>query len=198
MQPQIAPRNEPRPFDAQRASAYLSALTGDSKTPGIQYLVVNATDVLFEYNRGWSDVRRQVPVDARTTMMAYSMSKTITAAAALQLVEAGKVGLDDSVQRYVPSLPYGASVTVRQLISHTSGIPNPIPLRWVHPAAAHTSFDEHAALATVLRDHPRPSFTPATRYPRYEIGTVVMTNATGFDVRRLMDTIDASPDRAGP
>jgi CubicO group peptidase (beta-lactamase class C family) len=162
--------DERQPAGAARAKSYLNALTSASKTPGIQYAVVNATDVLFEYAGGWSDIRRQVPVGAATTMMAYSMSKTITAAAALQLVEAGKVGLDDPVERYVDSFPYGAGVTVRQLISHTSGIPNPIPLQWVHPAARHASFDENAARAAVLRDHPRLSFEPGTKYAYSNIG----------------------------
>jgi CubicO group peptidase (beta-lactamase class C family) len=148
----------------------LHALISASKTPGIQYVVVNATDVVFEYAGGWADVRRQTPVDAATTMMAYSMSKTITAVAALQLVEAGKVGLDDPVARYVDSFPYGASVTVRQLIAHTSGLPNPIPLRWVHPAPRHGSFDESAALAAVLHDHSRRAFEPGTRYAYSNIG----------------------------
>ena len=155
---------------AARAASYLSELTRASKTPAIQYVVVNATGVVFEYAGGWADIRRQAPADAATTMMAYSMSKTITAVAVLQLVEAGKVRLDDPVDRYVDSLPYGASVNVRQLISHTSGIPNPIPLRWVHPAARHASFDEHAALASVLGDHPRLSFEPGTKYAYSNIG----------------------------
>ena len=103
-------------------------------------------------------------------MMAYSMSKTITAVAVLQLVEIGRVGLDDPAERYIDSLPYGSSVTVRQLISHTSGIPNPIPLRWVHPAERHGSFDENAALAAVLRNHPRVSFEPGTKYAYSNIG----------------------------
>ena len=159
-----------QPAGAARAKSYLNALSGASKTPGIQYVVVTATGVLFEYYAGWADIRRQVPVDAATTMMAYSMSKTITAAAALQLVEAGKVGIDDPVERYVDPFPYGASVTVRQLIAHTSGIPNPIPLRWVHPAARHGSFDENAALAAVLHDHPRLSFEAGTKYAYSNIG----------------------------
>jgi CubicO group peptidase (beta-lactamase class C family) len=98
------------------------------------------------------------------------MSKTITAGAALQLVEAGTVGLDDPVARYVDAFPYGTRVSVRQLIAHTSGIPNPIPLRWVHPAARHGTFDENAALAAVLRDHPRLSFEPGTKYAYSNIG----------------------------
>ena len=84
-------------------------------------------------------------------------------------MEAGNVGLDDLLERYVSS-PYGASVTVRQLLSHTSGVPNPIPLRWVHSAARHGTFDENAALAAVLHDHSRMSFEPGTRYAYSNIG----------------------------
>lgn len=158
------------PPAAARAASHLNALTSASKTPGIQYIVVNSTNVLFEYAGGWADIRRRVPVDSATTMMAYSMSKTITAIAVLQLVEAEKVGLADPVERYVDSLPYGSSVTVRQLISHTSGVPNPIPLRWVHPAGGHGSFDGNVALAGVLRDHPRLLFEPGTKYAYSNIG----------------------------
>ena len=64
-----------------------------------------------------------------------STSKTITAAAVLGLVEAEQVKLDDPIDRYLDSQPYGPDVTIRHLLSHTSGIPNPIPLAWVHPAA---------------------------------------------------------------
>src|SRR5689334_1646586 len=155
--------HEPRPDGAAGVESYLRALEG-SKTPGIQYVAVNANGAIFEHAGGSADIRRHVPTDAATTMMAYSMSKTITAVAVLQLVETGQVGLDDPVARYVDSFPYGARVTVRQMLSHTSGIPNPIPLRWVHPAGRHATFDEDAALAAVLRDHRNLSFEPGSRY----------------------------------
>ena len=159
-----------RPAGAARAASRLNAIIRASKTPGLEYIVVSPTGIVFEYAGGWADLRRRVPVDAATTMMAYSMSKTVTAVAALQLVEAGSVGLDDPVDRHLDSSPYGPRVTVRQLLSHTSGIPNPIPLRWVHPAARHESFDENAALDAVLRDHARLSFEPGTRYAYSNIG----------------------------
>jgi CubicO group peptidase (beta-lactamase class C family) len=151
--------------------SHLLALTDASKLPGIQYIVVTSAGVLFEHTSGWADIRRRIPVDAATTMMAYSMSKTITAVAVLQLVETGRVGLDEPVERYLGSLqPYGPAVTIRQLISHTSGIPNPIPLRWVHAAERHDSFDEDAALAAVLKKHSRLSFAPGSRYAYSNIG----------------------------
>jgi D-alanyl-D-alanine carboxypeptidase len=150
--------------------AQLLDLTRRSKTPGLQYVAVNADGILFEHASGWADIRRQVPMTAETTLMAYSMSKTVTAAAVLQLVQTGRVDLDSSVEHYLGSLPYGPRVTVRQLISHTSGIPNPIPLRWVHSADAHASFDEAGALAAVLRDHPRLAFEPGRKYSYSNIG----------------------------
>jgi CubicO group peptidase (beta-lactamase class C family) len=154
-----------------RAESHLTALTAASKAPGIQYVVVTSAGVLFEHASGWADIRRHVPVDASTTMMAYSMSKTITAAAVLQLVEARQVGLDEPSERYLgPLQPYGPTVTIRQLISHTSGIPNPIPLRWVHAADRHETFDEDAALAVVLNKYPHLSFAPGSRYAYSNIG----------------------------
>jgi len=142
----------------------------DSKVPGIQYLVVAADQTVFEYAGGWADIAGRRPMTPQTTMMAYSMSKTITAAAVLQLVDSGKIGLDDPIDRYLDRQPYGPGITVRELLAHTSGIPNPIPLRWVHPVGRHDAFDEREALAAVIREHGRLKAAPGTRYGYSNIG----------------------------
>jgi D-alanyl-D-alanine carboxypeptidase len=154
----------------ERVRSYLNALVANSKTPGLQYLVLDSANTLFEYQGGWAEIGGQRRMDAATTMMAYSMSKTITAAAVLQLVEAKKIGLDDSIDRYLGSNPYDPTITVRELLTHMSGIPNPIPLRWVHPMTRHETFDERAALAAVLQEHTGLSFPPGTRYAYSNIG----------------------------
>jgi CubicO group peptidase (beta-lactamase class C family) len=148
----------------------LDDLVEHARTPGLQYVVVNASSTLFERYAGVADITGQRPMRAGITMMAYSMSKTVTAAAVLQLVESNRVRLDDPVARYVSPQPYGSEFTVRQLLSHTSGTPNPIPLRWVHPSSAHETFDERAELARVLRRHGRLAFTPGTRFKYSNIG----------------------------
>jgi len=150
-------------------TAHLEALTA-SRTPGLQYVVVSATDTVFTFAGGLADIRRQAAMDAGTTLMAYSMSKTITAVAVLQLAEAGQLGLDDPVVRHVNALPYGSGVTVRHLLTHTSGIPNPIPLRWVHPAERHAAFHEDTALTNILKRYPRLSSAPGTKYRYSNIG----------------------------
>ena len=107
----------------------LASLIETAKTPGIQYVAVNADGIMFAHAGGWADLRDRVSLDAETTLMAYSMSKTITAVATLQLVEAGRVRLDEPVERYVGALPYGPLVTVRPLIAHTSGSESDSPTR---------------------------------------------------------------------
>jgi D-alanyl-D-alanine carboxypeptidase len=154
---------------AARARRVLDGAVARGRTPGLQYLVLEADRVRFAYAAGWADVAARVPMTATTTMMAYSMSKPVTAAAVLRLVADGALGLDDSIQPIV-SHPYGSAVTVRQLLSHLSGIPNPIPLRWIHAAARHATFDEHAALAAVLAAHPRRTAPPGARYRYSNIG----------------------------
>ena len=158
-------------FSAEAARSHLDQLVRNTKVPGIQYLVVAPEQIVFEYAAGWADIAGGRQLNAATTMMAYSMSKTITAAAVLQLVESQKVKLDDPIDAYLESQPYGPEVTVRQLMLHTSGIPNPIPLRWVHLAACHSAFDERVALASVLREHPRLSLPPGTKYGYSNIGS---------------------------
>ncbi len=177
--------DERLPDRTERVRAYPSALVAQSKVPGIQYLVMDSTRTLFEYDGGWADIRGHVPMESSTTMMAYSMSKTITAAAVLRLVEARRIGLDDPLDRYVASSPYGPSVTVRQLVSHTSGIPNPIPLRWVHAAARHAAFDENAALAAVLREYHDLRFPPGTKYAYSNIGYWLLGRVVARRSRRM-------------
>lgn len=157
-------------MSVDRARELLEALTLPSKTPGIQYLVVNAQGPLFEFTRGEADIAEGRVMVPGTTQMAYSMSKTITAAAVLQLVDNNAIGLDDPIDRYVEGQPYGNSVTVRRLLSHTAGLPNPIPLSWVHPVGKHGAFDEPSALAAVLRKHSRLRSTPGTKYAYSNIG----------------------------
>jgi CubicO group peptidase (beta-lactamase class C family) len=152
-----------------RVRTSLDGLVARASVPGLQYLVLDRDRTLFEYAGGWADLRRRGPMTRDTTMMAYSMSKTITAIAVLQLVAAGKVALEDPIERY-HATPYGPGITVRQLLAHLSGIPNPIPLRWVHPAAQHAGFDEHAALDAQLRAHPRPAFAPGKGFRYSNLG----------------------------
>jgi len=78
---------------------------------------------LYEKYVGYSDLRTKDPLTDSTPIHIASTSKTFTAVAVLQLVQEGKLSLDDSIQRFFPGLPY-QGVTVKMLLSHRSGLPN--------------------------------------------------------------------------
>lgn len=142
-----------------------------SEVPGLQYIVVTSDRVLFEYAGGWADIQGQKAMSVDTTLMAYSMTKTFTAVAILQLAERRELSLDDLIDHYLPTNPYhGHGITLRQLLNHTSGIPSPIPLRWVHLAEEDSSFSEAEALATVLRANPNLAFEPGKKFVYSNIG----------------------------
>jgi D-alanyl-D-alanine carboxypeptidase len=160
---------------AGAARDLLDRVTGPT-APGLQYVVLDKDGTLFERACGWAEVGARVPMTLDATLMAYSMTKTITAVAVLQLVEAGKLRLDAAAVSLLDAFPYGDQVTIRQLLTHTAGIPNPIPLRWAHLAEEDSGFDEAAALARVLAAHPRPVACPGERYLYSNIGYWLLGN----------------------
>ena len=168
-----------RPVTKDNVTDVLDRYAG-SQVPGLQYIVVDAAGTLFEYAGGWADMQNQKAMTFDTTLMAYSMTKTFTAVAILQLVEQGKLGLDNKFDRYLPDNPYvGLHITIRQLLAHTSGLPNPIPLRWAHLAEEDASFDEDAALARVLHDNPKLAFQPGQKFAYSNIGYWLLGKIVG-------------------
>jgi D-alanyl-D-alanine carboxypeptidase len=192
--------------NASFVDSYLNSLVRQSKLPGIQYVALNAKQVLCGYEGGLADIKGNVPMNPTTTLMAYSMSKTITAVAMLQLAEAQKIRLEDSIDRYLTISPYGPSVTIGHLLSHTAGIPNPIPLRWIHPTEGHAMFDEDKALSAVLRKHSRLSFQPGTRFQYsnlayWLLGKIVEQvsgqNFASYVTTHVLETLGATPLELG-
>lgn len=135
----------------------------ESDSPGIQYVVVTHDSTLWNYVGGFASISPARPLQESTTMMIYSMTKTITAAAILQLVDDGKISLDDPISKYLADIPYTSEITIRHLLSQTSGIPNPVPLKWVHLVEEHSNFDDHLALQSILKQYPELKFTPGMK-----------------------------------
>jgi len=144
--------------------AELEACIKRHRLPGIQYAVVDAEQVVVEEQAGFADLRTRTPVSSDTTFMASSSTKVITAAAALQLVERRKLELDKSLSAYYAPHPYTDGVTIRHLLAQTSGIPNPLPLKWLHRAQEHEAFQEERALQETLKQHPGLQSTPGEKY----------------------------------
>jgi CubicO group peptidase (beta-lactamase class C family) len=141
----LAPRplQPPAQVDSlQELEAYLEALAGynpDSPT-GLSLVVVKGGRVVYEKGFGFADEPKGIPARADTVYNTWSMVKPLTAAAVLQLQEAGRLDLDDPVVDHLPffEVEYPSAdsqvVTVRHLMNHSSGLKNNVPevVGWIH------------------------------------------------------------------
>jgi len=92
------------------------------KVPGLSVGFIK-DDFIWVQGFGYSDLENRVPAKPESAYRLASVTKTMTAVAVLQLVEAGKIDLDAEVQTYVPSFPKKKwPVTVRHLLGHLGGI----------------------------------------------------------------------------
>ncbi|QGU95408.1 serine hydrolase [Clostridium bovifaecis] len=96
--------------------------------PGASIVIVK--DGKLVYEKGYGHDSEGKPLTEKSLMRIASVSKSFTAFSVLQLVDEGKINLDDPVVKYLPELTMDDArlqkVTIRHLLSHTSGIPNPI------------------------------------------------------------------------
>jgi CubicO group peptidase (beta-lactamase class C family) len=110
------------PPEAQ-AMAYLQEIWRSTGTPGISVAVAHQGRLVFSQSVGYADLENMIPAGGSTVYNIGSVSKALTVVAVMQLVEQGKVRLDDPIQKYVPSFPdKGSPITVRHILTHTSGI----------------------------------------------------------------------------
>ncbi|MEY2482690.1 MAG: hypothetical protein QOK24_1218 [Verrucomicrobiota bacterium] len=134
-------------------------------TAGVSVAVARDGRVILARGYGMANVEHSVAVTPDTVFHIASISKNILAAVVLQLVDEGKLRLDDDVTKYVPEAPtLGHHVTVRQLLNHTSGIYSFTSL----PDAANNERLEltHEQVLGLIKDKPF-EFEPGTRW-RYD------------------------------
>ncbi|MGZ6135762.1 MAG: serine hydrolase domain-containing protein, partial [Myxococcaceae bacterium] len=93
--------------------------------PGLSLAIVRDGRVIKARGYGLANLELKAPATTSTVYEIGSNTKQFTAAAILLLVEQGKLGLDDSVRKFFPEAPGSwQRITVRHLLSHTSGIQN--------------------------------------------------------------------------
>jgi CubicO group peptidase (beta-lactamase class C family) len=160
---------------ATAARRQLDRLVSSGEVPGIQYRVLAPGGVVFAAAVGVRDVASGAPMEEATIQMAYSTTKVITAIAVLQLVERGRLDLDSPLSRYYIEHPYGDQVTIRQLLAHTSGVSDPMPLDWF--AVSGESFDRGEKLRGVLSRNSRLRQPPGQKYGYSNIGYWLLEKA---------------------
>ncbi len=110
------------PVDPVKVDAAVKSAMDASGTPSAQVAVVQDGKIVFSKAYGAAQVSPAVAATTTTRYEIASVSKEFTAAAALLLVEDGKLSLDDHVSKWFPDLTGADRITVRQLLSHTAGV----------------------------------------------------------------------------
>lgn len=126
----------PAPLTDERLAGHLAwlqehvpALMREHQVPGVSIAIIQGGRVRWAEGFGVSDVRHGTPVTTDTVFEACSMSKPILALAAMQLVQHGKLDLDQPLARYLGtgylgSQPGAALITARMALTHRTGLPN--------------------------------------------------------------------------
>ncbi|HET9139928.1 serine hydrolase domain-containing protein [Actinophytocola sp.] len=161
-------------FDALEGR--IAALTRANRVPGLSIAVVGADGERWQRGFGVTDLSSGIPVGARTPYLWFSMTKIVTATAVLRLAGTGALHLDAPVTDYLPTFARVVQprpVTVRHLLSHSSGLANPLPIRWVRPADAPAP-DQAAFVERLLARHRRLAFAPGERARYSNLGYLVL------------------------
>lgn len=114
-------------FANEQVDAFINKQMKEQNIPGLGLLVMENGKIVKNQGYGFSNLELQTPVTPDSVFQIASAGKQFTALAILKLIETGKIAsLDDSIDKYLGNSlpPNWKEITIRQLLSHTSGIPN--------------------------------------------------------------------------
>ena len=116
----------PKKDDFLALEQYIQSEMKSSYIPGAAVAIIKDNNVVYSKGFGIADSKHK-KVTTETSFSIGSISKTFAAVATMQLVEKGEIDLDAPIEKYIPwvkiSIPAGApKITVKNLLSHTSGI----------------------------------------------------------------------------
>ena len=115
--------NPVQAFDGKSIDAMIADFMAAHEVPGMALAIVQAPYIPRVSGHGLADKETGLLVATNTVFDIGEMAEAYTAVAIMQLVEAGRIGLDDPIGQHLAGPPAWASVSVRQLLAHTSGLP---------------------------------------------------------------------------
>ncbi|MCJ8211866.1 beta-lactamase family protein [Mucilaginibacter sp. RS28] len=110
---------------ADSVDLFINKQMQKGKIPGLQLAIVRHGKIIKTGNYGYANLQDSIPVTNETVFTINSITKAFVGVAVIQLMEAGKLKLDAPISDYLTGLPESwKPVTVQQLLSHTSGLPD--------------------------------------------------------------------------
>ena len=177
-----APAQQSLPDSTRIAINRVFATWSASNSPGCAVGVARNGEPLFQNGYGMANLEHDVPITPASIFHVASISKQFTAMAIILLAAEGKLSLDDSVRKYLPELPdYGHPITIRHLLTHTSGLRD----QWELLAMARGRFEENriteADVLEIVTRQKALNFVPGSEYVYSNTGFTLL----GTIVRRV-------------
>ncbi len=164
----------------------------DTEGPGCSLSVLQRGRVVYERGYGMSNLETDTPIRPSSIFHVASVSKQFTAMAIMLLEHDGKLSVDDNIRKYLPEIPdYGTPITIRHLLTHTSGLRD----QWELIGLARGRFEEDRITeADVMDIIPRQralNFTPGSEYLYSNTGFtllgVIVKRVSGQTLRAFAD-----------
>lgn len=181
-----APADDP----VARIDAWAREAVESGQVAGLSVAVRRDPEIVLARGYGHADLENEVPASEHTVYRIGSVTKQFTAAVVMQLVAEGRVDLDADIRDYVDFPTQGQTVTVRQLLDHTSGIPSYTGLG--EPFWSRSRLDlSHDQLLGMVRDLPF-DFAPGTQWrynnSGYYLLGVLVENVTGASYEEALQS----------
>lgn len=162
-----------------------------SSSPGCAIAIMQDGEIIYEQGYGMANLEYDIPITPSSIFHVASVSKQFAAAAMALLELDGKLSVDDDVHKYLPDLPdFGETITVRNLINHTSGIRD----QWELLTAAGWRMDDVITTQDVLDlvyKQTDLNFKPGSEYmycnTGYTLLDIIVRNVAGKTLREFCD-----------
>jgi CubicO group peptidase (beta-lactamase class C family) len=171
--------------DVAQATAWRAGIdkifaTWDTRdSPGCALGIYKDGAIAYERGYGMADLEHDVPIGPDTPFYIGSVSKQFTAFAAALAIQQGKVGADDPIRKYFPELPDSAdTITVRQLVHHTSGLRDFYTLLSIAGRRQDELYDNLAVLRLAARQKDL-NFAPGSDYLYSNTGYALLASLVG-------------------
>jgi CubicO group peptidase (beta-lactamase class C family) len=170
------PRGGGHPAGVEEFAAFCAEKIREEGVPGLSVAVVKEDRVVWSRGFGLSDLVSSTRATSQTSYLWFSMTKIATATAVMRLAEEHKLELDAPADEYyrgfkIVSQP--TPVSVRHLLNHSSGLANPVPIRWVYPASGPVP-DRRAFVERLMGKHRKLRFVPGKRASYSNLGYLVL------------------------
>jgi CubicO group peptidase (beta-lactamase class C family) len=144
--------------------------------PGLSVAVVKGDRKVLAEGFGFSELITSTRATSQTRYLWFSMTKIATATAVMRLAEEQELDLDapaDEYYRGFKVVSQSSPVTIRHLLNHSSGLANPVPIRWVYPASGPVP-DRRAFVERLLRKNRKLRSVPGERARYSNLGYLVL------------------------